>query len=79
MLLSEANVTNDRWAVIKFQRGLHPSIQNTIAEQPNRPVGIRGWYAAAQELSQARATNVALMGTSSWGTRVSQPAAGRYT
>ena len=61
-LVAEAGYTDPKIAVVKFQKGLDPQIQNTIATMAyGRPsdASPEGWYEAAKNVDQNRAANEA--------------------
>ena len=61
-LVAEARYTDPKTTVVKFQKGLEPHIQNTIAtmayERPSDTVP-KDWYEAAKNVDQNRAANEA--------------------
>ena len=61
-LVSEAGYTNLRMVVVKFQKGLDPQIQNSIATMPyGRPLDTSpgDWYKVAKTIDQNREANEA--------------------
>jgi hypothetical protein len=66
-LIADSGYSDPKVIVVKFRRGLNPSIQNAIATMvTGRPVDIdyEGWYNAARRIDQARAANEAFQATS---------------
>ena len=61
-LVAEAGYTDPKTTVVKFQKGLEPHIQNTIATMAyGRPsdASPEGWYEAAKNIDQNQAANEA--------------------
>lgn len=66
-LITESGYSDPKVIVVKFRRGLNPSIQNAIATMTTgRPsdVDYEGWYQAARRIDQARAANDAFQANS---------------
>jgi len=66
-LIADSGYSDPKVIVVKFRRGLNPSIQNAIATMvTGRPsdVDYEGWYSAARRIDQARAANEAFQATS---------------
>ena len=66
-LVSEAGYTDPRTIVVKFQKGLDPQIQNTIATMPyGQPLDTspENWYKAAKTIDQNREANEAFQSAS---------------
>ena len=65
-LIADSGYTDSKVVVVKFRRGLNPSIQNAIATMvTGRPsdADYEGWYRAARRIDQARAANEAFQAT----------------
>ena len=61
-LIVEAGYTDPKTTVVKFQKGLDPQIQNTIATMAYRcpsNASPEDWYEAAKNVDQNRAANEA--------------------
>jgi hypothetical protein len=61
-LISDSGYQDNKTIVVKFRRGLRPSIQTAVATMPaNRPSDSspEAWYKAAQLVDQSRAANEA--------------------
>lgn len=61
-LVLDSGYTDAKVIVVKFCRGLQASIQNTITTMVSgcpSDIDYEGWYAAARQVDQARATNEA--------------------
>jgi hypothetical protein len=66
-LITESGYSDPKVIVVKFRRGLNPSIQNAIATMTTgRPsdVDYEGWYSAARRIDQAKAANEAFQANS---------------
>jgi rRNA maturation protein Nop10 len=64
-LTTRAKCTDPTTLVLKFRRGLDPSLQDKIAESPSCPEGedVDGWLAAARRLDRNRTANEAFRGS----------------
>jgi Retrotransposon gag protein/Zinc knuckle len=65
-LTSRAKCTDPTTLVLKFRRGLDPTLQDRIAESPTCPENedIDAWFAAARRLDRNRIANEAFRGSS---------------
>jgi hypothetical protein len=64
-LTTRAKCTDPTTLVLKFRRGLDPTLQDRIAESPSCPEGedVDGWLAAARRLDRNRTANEAFRGS----------------
>jgi Retrotransposon gag protein/Zinc knuckle len=78
-LTTRARCTDPTTLVLKFRRGLDPSLQDKIAESPSCPEGedVDGWLAAARRLDRNRTANEAFRG--SFARAPSVPSAARQS